>query len=106
MKLLANIDQSLVRLKLHYYPVVEARNLYRYRARVAKYKENFKNSYESIACPLCLVQPDTQVHCVQCPEVKNKLNVEGDYSDIFTESIPTDISRTLLKITNLRENLL
>ena len=67
MKLLGNIDQSLVRLKLHYYPVVEARNLYRYRTRVAKYKDKFKNSYESIACPMCLVQPDTQ-----CPEVKTR----------------------------------
>jgi hypothetical protein len=87
-------------------PVVEARNLYRFRTRVAKFKLNFKNSYESIACPLCLVQPDTQVHCVQCPEVKNKIDVQGDYRDIFTERISTDISRTLLKITNLRENLL
>ena len=35
-------------------PVVEARNLYRYRTRCAKYKENMKNSYITIstACPV------------------------------------------------------
>ena len=40
-----------------------------------------------------------QIHCVQCPEVTNKIDVQGSYRDIFTESISTEISRTLLKIT-------
>ena len=53
-------------------PVAEARNLYRYRTRSAKYKENMKSSYTntSLACPVCLLQPDTQQHSLQCTEVK------------------------------------
>ena len=87
--------------------VEEQQNLYRYRTRVAKYKENMKNSYTntSQACPLCLVQPDTQQHSVQCSEVKSKVLVEGTYQDIFMEDIPSDISKTLLRITKLREDL-
>ena len=86
--------------------VKEAQNLYRYRTRVAKFKENFKNSYVGIACPLCLVQPDTQAHCVQCPEIKDNVTVKGTYSDIFSDDISSDISKSLLKITEYRENML
>ena len=101
-----------VELKLQNYlkddgiSVREAQNLYRFRTRVAKFKENFKNSYASIACPLCLVLPDTQAHCVQCPVVKDTVRVQGAYRDIFSEDIPSNISKTLLEISELRENLL
>ena len=44
--------------------VQEAKNLYKFRTRSAKFKENYKNSYVGIACPLCLIQPETQAHCV------------------------------------------
>jgi hypothetical protein len=88
-------------------PVAEARNLYRYRTRCAKYKENMKSSYmhTSLACPLCLVQPDTQKHSLECDEVKSKTVIEGKYEDIFDEDIPSGISKTLLRIAKLREEL-
>jgi hypothetical protein len=87
-------------------PVAEARNLYRYRTRSAKYKENMKSSYTdtSLACPVCLLQHDTQQHSPQCPEVKAKIKVNGSYKDIFEEDIPPDISKTLLRINKFRED--
>ena len=69
--------------------VQEAKNLYKFRTRSAKFKENYKNSYVGIACPLCLVQPDTQVHCVKCPEIVKKVSIKGTYSDIFGDEIST-----------------
>ena len=45
--------------------VKEAHNLFKFRTRVAKFKENFKNKQDEILCPLCLVHPDNQAHCVQ-----------------------------------------
>ena len=66
-----------------------------------------KNSYDvSFACPLCQVQPDTQSHSVQCPVVRTKVEVKGTYSDIYMEDIPTDISKTLMEISKLREDLI
>ena len=87
-------------------PVNEAKNLYRFRTRSAKYKQNMKTGYSStsIACPLCQVQPDTQPHSLQCTEVKAKTKVEGRYLDIFEEDIPSDISKTLLRISKIRED--
>ena len=70
------------------------------------FKENFKNSYVGIACPLCLVQPDTQVHCVQCPVIKDNITVKGNYSDIFSYDISSDISKSLHEIKTFRENIL
>ena len=83
--------------------VKEAINLFKFRTKMAKFKDNFQKSYTGIACPLCLVQPDSQAHCVQCPVVKEKVIVKGIYSDIFSEDIPADISKTLLQISELRE---
>jgi hypothetical protein len=49
------------------------------------FKENVRNSYASIACPLCQVPPDSQAHSVQCPVIKTKVQVVGIYSDIFAK---------------------
>jgi hypothetical protein len=51
---------------------------------------NFKNSYVGIACPV----------------MKTRLTIEGTFRDIFSEDIPQYISKTLLKVSELRENLL
>ena len=85
----------------------DAQNLYRFRTRAARFKDNMKNSYNvSSTCPLCHVQPDTQVHSVKCPVVQSKVKVKGCYSDIFLEDIPTDIAKTLLDITQLRDDII
>ena len=85
--------------------VIEAQNIFKYRTRVVSFKENFKNSYDGIGCPLCLLQPDTQSHSVQCPVIKENIDVRGKYSDIFTEKISKDITQTLLKISQFRESM-
>ena len=87
-------------------PVAEAKNLFRFRTRAAKFKENMKNSYSSMTCPLCQIQPDTQLHSVQCTVVKTKVNIKGEYKDIFSENITSSISKTLMKISKLREDFI
>ena len=86
--------------------VTEAKNLYRFRTRSAKFKENMKNGYQSIECPFCFVHPDTQLHSVQCVQVKKKITMKGNYEEIFLEKISKDIAETLMKITNLRKDIL
>ena len=84
--------------------VQEAKNLFKFRTRVAKFQENMKNNPGlSLACPLCKIQPDTQQHSVQCSVIKSKVDVKGNYSDIFLDNIPVKIARTLMEITKLRE---
>ena len=78
-------------------------NLYRFRTHCAKFKENMKTSYTATPCPFCLVQPDNQAHSVQCPEVQQRVKIEGNYSEIFKENVPSNISKTLMNITKMRE---
>jgi hypothetical protein len=53
----------------------------------------------------CSMYPVTQQHSLQCSEVKEKTKVEGRYQDIFEEDILSDISKTMLGISKLREDL-
>ena len=87
-------------------PVEQAKNLFRYRTRSAKFKENMKNEYQSITCPFCLVYSDTQIHSMQCTDVNSKISVKGKYQDIFKEKIPKEISQTLMKMTELRKDVI
>ena len=41
-------------LKNYDIPTEEAKNLYRFRTRLAHFKENMKNGFLSTACPFCL----------------------------------------------------
>ena len=85
--------------------VKEAQNIFKYRTRVANFKENFKNSYNEIECPLCFVHPDTQAQCVQCPVVKENVEIRGEYQEIFSEKVSKEIAQTLLEVTQYRENI-
>ena len=86
--------------------VKEAKNVFKYRTRVANFKDNFKNNHDGgMECPLCLEQPDSQAHSVLCPVIKANIDVRGDYSEIFTHEISKEISQTLLNITLFRESM-
>ena len=85
--------------------VQEAKNLFRFRTRVAKFWENMKSNQNlSLACPLCHLQPDTQRHSFQCEIIKTRMKVKGSYSDIFLDNVPVDTVKTLMTITELRDN--
>ena len=109
----SKLDSLLyTKLKLQNYlkndgiPVHEAKNLFKFRVRVAKFKENFGDTYEDKSCPVCKVHLDTQAHSVQCEKVKEEIKIEGNYTDIFKENVPSNISKTLLRISKLREDLI
>ena len=67
------------------------------------FKMNFGKMYVITACPFCLVEPDSQSHSLQCHEVRQKIDIEGDYMDIFMDDIPSDITITIQKISKIIE---
>ena len=93
-------------LKSEEIPVPEAQNLFKFRVGVAQFKENFGDRYDNKTCPLCSISLDTQVHSLQCAMVKQKITIEGRYSDIFREKISPNISKTLFKISKMREDFI
>ena len=59
--------------------VEEVRHLFRYRVKVANFKENFGQKFQNKGCPFCFVNLDTQSHATQCAAVKEIISVEGKY---------------------------
>ena len=94
-------------LKSDHIPVHEAKNLFRYRVKVANFRENFKDMYrnKTTVCPFCTIHLDTQSHALQCDQMKLKMKMEGNYEDIFRQKIPANISKTLFNISQLRKDL-
>ena len=94
-------------LKAKNIPVHEAKNLFKYRVKVANFKENYRERYKDTVtvCPLCTIHLDTQAHALQCPEIKAKIKIEGNYHDIFKNKIPSEISKTLFKISPIRKDI-
>ena len=94
-------------LKSDHIPVHEAKNLFRYRVKVANFRENFKDMYRNTTtvCPFCTIHLDTQSHALQCVQMKLKMKMEGNYEDIFRQKIPANISKTLFNISQLRKDL-
>ena len=104
-------DLVYPRLKLQNYlkdgkiSVQAAKTLFKWRTRSSMFKINFGNSYLNKACPYCLIEADSQEHALKCTVVKGKVEVKGEYSDIFDEDIDTNISETVMRITKLREEI-
>ena len=76
-------------------PVAEAKTLDRNRKKSARINENMKNSYQSTSCPFLSSQTLKAF----------SVNTKGNYNDIFTEDIPCNISKTLFKISQLKEEV-
>ena len=85
--------------------VQAAKNLFRWRTRAALFKMNYSNGYTNTACPCCQDGPDSQEHSFQCSVIQQKVNVVGEYGDIFNDDVSKDISGTILRIMNYREEI-
>ena len=81
-----------------------AKTLFQYRTRMAKYGENFRGPDGPIICPLCGGHLDNQVMGFDnCKVLRDNINMEGRYQDIFTKYIPAKLVNTLLNIDKFRE---
>ena len=88
--------------------VQEARILFKFRTRMAKFWGNFKGGRPPQQCPVCK-EPgsvDTQLHSFQCKVLAENINMEGNYSEMFTTNIDKNIARKLENIEKFREELL
>ena len=91
-------------LKLENINAEEARILFRYRTRMAKYGENVHGQNGPVNCPLCGLHLDSQAMAYNnCKEVKQNLSLDGNYSDIFKSDISNNLVKSLVNIDKLRE---
>ena len=90
-------------LKLEQITAFEAKTLFSYRTRSAKFSDNFRGSSGLSPCPLCLMHLDCQSLAFQCPVIRENVQIKEKYENIFNTSVTKDLVQTLLKIDRVRD---
>ena len=71
---------------------------------MASYGENFRGKSGPVSCPLCGLHLDTQsMGFSNCTVIKNNLNINGNYEDIFLSKIPSEVVFSIVKLDKFRE---
>ena len=82
--------------------------IFRSRTYTEKYKNNFKNKYEDLACIICRKHIDDQESVfMECNEFSKQLDDDDNdlnYKDIFTNNIPLNLIKKLTRINKVRSN--
>ena len=91
-------------LKLENLNNSQAQTLFRYRVRMAKFGENFREKKISVLCPLCFKHLDSQKMSFEnCSILKKNVKISGNYQQIFKSSVPTDTVESLVQIDKFRD---
>ena len=102
-----NIDYSNLHmqeyLQLKTITRMEALILFKFRTRMAPFKENFKSGQFISLCPLCLSHVDSQENSFICETFKKIFTIKGNYKDLFTNHIPDELVKSLYNIYTYRK---
>ena len=92
-------------LKLNTFNSYMAKTLFKYRTRMANFGENFRAANSATVCPLCKTHLDSQLMAYEnCPVIKRKLTICGNYLDIFKRCVSKETVKTLTDIDLIRED--
>ena len=85
--------------------VKQARILFKYRTRMARFWENYKAGRPPQPCPVCkdVQSVDTQRHSFKCKTLTGNIEVKGNYDDIFSSQIADQTVKSVEKIEKFRE---
>ena len=81
----------------------QARIIFKFRTRMAKFSENFKGGKPTKQCPVCTSSTDNQSHSFRCPVIVDNLKISGSLEDVYEETIPNETAITLENIIKFRE---
>ena len=85
----------------------KAKLLFMFRTRMFTVRNNFRNNYSSVLCPLCGVVEDSQEHLFYCKIIQNYFIPSTSYDDIFSNDISCllKVASELEEIVKIREEL-
>ena len=91
-------------LKLENIDANGAKTIFRYRTRMAQFGENYRQGKTPVNCPLCGLHLDNQMMGFSnCPVIKANIIIRGQYEDVFKQTIPSELVKTLENIDKFRE---
>ena len=83
----------------------DAKLVFAFRTRMAKFSENFRGPHGPKMCTLCYTHLDNQPMAFNCTVIKPYLDKKGKYEYIFRSEIPMETIRNLKIITKMREEI-
>ena len=73
---------------------------------MAPFGDNFRGGRESVCCPLCKENVDSQSHSFKCKVLKEEIEINCDLSEIYTDTISLETAETVTKILETINTLL
>ena len=83
--------------------VENKRDLFSFRTRMANFGENFRGQRDFVICPFLCNQRDSQEHSFLCMGIKEKIEIDNNYEDIFKVNISTKSVYVLTRIRKFRD---
>ena len=77
--------------------------LFKFRTRMAPFRENFKAKSFSSTCPFCFSHIDSQEESFNCSALNKMIMIRGKYEEIFSDTFSKDLIKTLDNIYNYRK---
>ena len=81
----------------------QAKALFKFRLRMAPFGENFRGGSNKVLCPLCGLHPDGQEESFSCQKMRQMINIQGKYKQIFGWKFPKELIQTIQSIYEFRE---
>ena len=79
----------------------------KWRISCEDFGENYRGGRTVVICPLCMSHRDGQRESfTQCEFILKKIEILGQYEEIFNDVIPTKTIKILTKIANIRKQVL
>ena len=75
----------------------EAQLVFSYRARMSNFAENYRGQGGPTICPLCESHVDSQKWSFCCKTIKENINIQGTYSDIFNENVKMETAQRIIR---------
>ena len=88
--------------------VNQARSVFRFRTRMARFWENFKGGRPPQPCPVCreAKSVDTQTHSFECGVVKENMAINADYRNLFGLRVHENTAKIVENIEKFREQIM
>ena len=83
-----------------------ARALFKFKTRMARFSENFKEGGQTKPCPLCKDALDTQRHSLECKVIVVNLKIDIRYEDLFHSKIDKKVAITAENILKFKDDYL
>jgi hypothetical protein len=84
----------------------QARAVFKFKTRMANFSNNFRGGKETKPCPLCDDGPDTQRHSLECKVIKQNIQIQMRYEDIFHSKVEQEVAKTIENVLKFREEFL